>query len=504
MTTPRRLAGISGCTILRNGVKLRYPFEQSIASYAPLCDEVLVCWDPASEDDTRHLVETIARWHPNVRLVESRWDMSNRMEGTELARQTQIAFDQCRHEWTFYVQADEAIHEDYFELLRNYSRDPSLLGVAFRRLSFLGTPDREIPAHRAEGMVRMFRTGLGQSVGDAMFVRVTGPGTIVNSPATLFNYSRLGSEEEIRIRSDNLNAFYHDDAYLAGLDPNRNKHWDTLPFTGTHPAPIAQAYRDRPHLIHNREAPSMPETRTSLIISVDDIRPEAGRGLELESGPVAMLRDLHAEFGCKFTLFMPTNYYGRADLRDHHAWFRSLLDLDIFEVACHGHHHWNLAQGRGDMEYSTDTPDEVRGSLLRSIATFQALGYSPKGVKPPGWGYNPEALVEFASAFEYLADHVVGTDWQPSSIPDFRRLPYTRCIHEPLDDLASLHEPLIVLHSHLSGEGGKHQNGWDLENFTNVRRFLAKLSSHRGPSVSFLTASESLDRSTPLGSPSRA
>src|SRR5262249_40193043 len=159
-----RPAGISGCTILRNGVKLRYPFEESIASYAPICDEIVVCWDPTSEDETAALVRKVADRFPQVRLVDSVWDIDNREERTELARQTQIAFDHCRHEWTLYIQADEALHERSHETLRRLAHGDQA-GIAFRRASFFGTLDREIPDHRASGLIRLFRRGRGVSVG---------------------------------------------------------------------------------------------------------------------------------------------------------------------------------------------------------------------------------------------------------------------------------------------------------------------------------------------------
>lgn len=241
VATDTRPAGISGCTILRNGVKLRYPFEESIASYAPICDEIVVCWDPTSEDATAELVRRVASRFPQVRLVESVWDMDNRQEGTELARQTQIAFGHCRREWTLYIQADEALHEYYHPALRRLALANKQEGVAFHRTSFFETLGREIPDHRANGLVRLFRTGLGQSVGDAMHVRVEG--RIIDGGAMLFNYSRLGSDEDIVTRSRNLHRFYHDDAWLADRDKNAELDLKTEAYRGTHPAPIEASYR---------------------------------------------------------------------------------------------------------------------------------------------------------------------------------------------------------------------------------------------------------------------
>jgi glycosyltransferase involved in cell wall biosynthesis/GT2 family glycosyltransferase len=248
-----RPAGISGCTILRNGVKLRYPFEESVASYAPICDEIVICWDPTSDDETAELVRRVAARFPQVRLVESIWDMENRQEGTELARQTQIAFDQCRSPWTLYVQADEALHERAHDTLRRIASENGAAGVAFQRTSFFGSLDREIADHRANGLIRMFRTGRGRSVGDAMHVRVDGP--IVDGDAMLFNYSRLGSVGDIVTRCTNLHRFYHDDAWLAARDSQSELELKTTPFPGSHPAPMEASYRSTARAIRKSVSP---------------------------------------------------------------------------------------------------------------------------------------------------------------------------------------------------------------------------------------------------------
>jgi len=177
-----------------------------------------------------------------VHLVESVWDMDNRQDGTELARQTQFAFDQCRHEWTLYVQADEALHERSHETLKHLAHGDQA-GVTFRRSSFFGTLDSEIPDHRAGGLIRLFRTGQGLSIGDAMHVRVEGK--IIDSDAMLFNYSRLGSGHDIVTRCTNLHRFYHDDHWLAARDSRSELELKTAPYRESHPAPIETAFRPR-------------------------------------------------------------------------------------------------------------------------------------------------------------------------------------------------------------------------------------------------------------------
>ena len=242
---PAQAAGVSGCTIVRNAISLGYPLRESIASYAPLCSEIILSWDPTSEDATAQLVRQIAVEFPQVRLVESVWNMKNQADGTELARQTQIAFGHCAQTWTLYVQADEALHENAYPLLREHVADESNNAVAFRRRSFLLSLDTEILDHRVEGLVRLFRTGQGRSVGAAMQCAINGnAGRTVQTTLELFNYSRLGTQEEIDRRCRNLDRFYHDDTWARPSLSSSSVRFRTDPFTGAHPRPIEQRFRN--------------------------------------------------------------------------------------------------------------------------------------------------------------------------------------------------------------------------------------------------------------------
>jgi len=235
--------GISGCTIVRDAVRLDYPLEESIASYAPICDEIIICWDPTSTDATKQLVEKIAAQFPQVRLVESVWDLEKRKGGLELSRQALIALAHCTQPWSLYIEADEALHERYHEDLRAYVRDPNLAGLAFERRSFLHSLDKEIPEYRV-GIVRMFRSGCGRLTGDTISFQVEGhDGQTIPTQALLFNYSRLGTDEENADRLGNLDRFYNSDESLATLDPNRGNALATIPYSDTHPAPIEKRFR---------------------------------------------------------------------------------------------------------------------------------------------------------------------------------------------------------------------------------------------------------------------
>ncbi|HXU75591.1 MAG TPA: hypothetical protein VN794_03440, partial [Methylomirabilota bacterium] len=62
---------VSGFTFLRNGVKLGYPFAESIRSVLPIVDEFVIALGP-SADGTRERIEQIA--DPKIRIIDTQWN----------------------------------------------------------------------------------------------------------------------------------------------------------------------------------------------------------------------------------------------------------------------------------------------------------------------------------------------------------------------------------------------------------------------------------------------
>ena len=150
---------LSGCTVIRNGVTLRYPLEASLQTYLPICDEVVIAYDLTSTDATEQLVKGLAARYRSIRLVPSAWDLENRRGGSEIAVQSNVALEACRMDWTLYVQADEAIHEQDHAAIRQILGRHECLGACFERRSFWATLEQEIAEHRVQGLLRLFRTG---------------------------------------------------------------------------------------------------------------------------------------------------------------------------------------------------------------------------------------------------------------------------------------------------------------------------------------------------------
>lgn len=82
---------VSGFTIVRNARVLDYPFEESVLSALPLCDEFVInCGD--STDDTLEVCQTLQKRHPEkIRIITSKWEEKNQSGGFQLRHQTDQA-----------------------------------------------------------------------------------------------------------------------------------------------------------------------------------------------------------------------------------------------------------------------------------------------------------------------------------------------------------------------------------------------------------------------------
>ncbi len=240
------MTSLSACTIVRNGVKLAYPLEASILSYYPICDEIVLAYDPTSEDETEKHVKDLARRYPKIRPLPSPWNMDNHTVGTEIAVQSNVAWEACAGDWILYVQADEAIHEGDHAALREALTRTDINGILFDRRSFMGMLDSEVPEYYVRGLLRLLRNGTGCVVGDGTTCRFM-PSIQSVVPSwrfRMFNYSRMGGREEILLRARHRDRFYHDTE--QAIEKNLQREFTQLvqPFDATtHPAAIREWYR---------------------------------------------------------------------------------------------------------------------------------------------------------------------------------------------------------------------------------------------------------------------
>lgn len=135
---------VSGFTIVRNAIKYDYPIVEAITSILPLCDEFVVAVGN-SEDDTLNLIKGIDSG--KIKIIETIWDDTLREGGRTFAAETDKAFQAVAADadWCFYIQADEVLHEQYHQTVRNamqqHLNDKLVDGLLFNYKHFYGSYD---------------------------------------------------------------------------------------------------------------------------------------------------------------------------------------------------------------------------------------------------------------------------------------------------------------------------------------------------------------------------
>ena len=232
---------ISGFTFIRNGIKLSYPFVESIRSILPVCDEMIVVVGK-SEDGTREAIVNIGS--PKIMIIDTEWDESLRSGGKILARQTDIALQAISGDWGFYLQGDEVVHERDLPAITTaaatYLNEPKVDGLLFSYYHFYGnynyiakpgtrgTYPFETRIVRKNPLIHSFR--------DAQGFRKYLPSAVAGKQpvsrrlqvkkidAHIYHYGKVrGPLKELQ-RSKEFHRLWHDDEWVNRLVANRTTY----------------------------------------------------------------------------------------------------------------------------------------------------------------------------------------------------------------------------------------------------------------------------------------
>ncbi len=239
---------VTGCSFVRNAIKYDYPVVESLRSLLPLCDEVVVAVG-RSEDDTRALVASIAP--DKIRIIDTVWDDGLREGGRVLAEETNKALRAVHPDtdWVFYLQADEVVHEDDYDAIRQamtrHKDDPSVEGLLFDYLHFYGSYDyvgastrwyrREVRIVRNDPDIFSYRDAQGFRKRPNRKLRVR------PANARIFHYGWVKDPVAMQRKHEDFNKLWHDDEWVARHVVSREAfdyaQIDALRrFEGTHPA----------------------------------------------------------------------------------------------------------------------------------------------------------------------------------------------------------------------------------------------------------------------------
>lgn len=204
---------ISGFTVLRNGVKMGYPFLESIRSLLPIVDEMVIGLGQ-SDDGTREQLAALD--DPKIRIIDTIWDTSKTKGGLILSEKTNEALDQCRHDWCFYIQADEVVHEmdlpSIHHAVQTNDPNPEIQGLLFRYIHFYGSYETIATSRKwYRNEVRIVRRSSGiRSHNDAQGFRVHGEKPFVRpANARIFHYGWVKPPKMMGEKSKLFNRLWH-------------------------------------------------------------------------------------------------------------------------------------------------------------------------------------------------------------------------------------------------------------------------------------------------------
>ncbi|MEO7444379.1 MAG: glycosyltransferase family 2 protein [Ferruginibacter sp.] len=238
---------VSGFTIIKNALLNDYPVTEAIRSILPLVDEMIVLVGDCS-DSTRALIAGIG--DEKIKIYDSTWDANLRQGGSVLAVETNKALELIdpASTWAFYIQADEVVHEKYYDVIRQackkYEHEKEVQGLLFDYLHFYGnynyTGDSRVWYLRE---VRIIRAGIGiTSFKDAQGFRLDGKRIQVKKiAAAIYHYGWVKTPQQMHKKIKQVTKFWHEDSpelerQINSEDFFNYDEFDSLKiFTGTHP-----------------------------------------------------------------------------------------------------------------------------------------------------------------------------------------------------------------------------------------------------------------------------
>ena len=223
---------VSGFTFLNEAVKRGYPFRESIRSALPVCDEFVVVVGPA-EDGTVEALEELN--DPKIKIYRSMWNPNFR-SWYVYGQQANIALFNCTGDWAFYIQGDEVIHEDDYEVLlstmEKHLNNSEVEGLTFDYVHFYGNHNTQAWSPRwYRQEIRIIRNNIRAIFpNDAQY-----PILLLNNKRSRYMKAASSGARMYHygwVQSEFLNnGGCHPAPHCDRVDPET-----LVPFTSTHPA----------------------------------------------------------------------------------------------------------------------------------------------------------------------------------------------------------------------------------------------------------------------------
>ena len=208
-----------------------------------------------------------------------------------------------------------------------------------------------------------------------------------------------------------------------------------------------------------------------VTISIDDLHPEQGWGCEGDEC-VGYLEELNKEFGCKFNLFIPSNYHNKYPLSKHKDWVKFWRNKDWVELSAHGHFHQCERNDIGECEFLELDYNSALQRIEESMREWASCDYIPKGFRMPGWLCNQDSGRAIGEKYSYVAIHSHLNDAIKFGTKTIKG---EDGIHKT-DSIELWDNQRFMFQSHI--EGKTNDNNWTKENYENFRNILTFLKNN--------------------------
>ncbi len=236
---------ISFFTFLRNGVKLGYPFIESIRSALPLADEFIIALGPSDQDEndaTRTAIEGLRE--SKIKLLPVLWNENMVTAGFVYGQQKMLAQSQCNGDWAFYLEADEVLHENDLESIRysmqRHLYDKNVEALVFDYVHFFGSPlYQAISPGWYRRAPRVIRNSIRAVACDGLFWNVVIDNQKMRWPraalanAKIYHYGHVRPLDSMNRKQEAVERYWSKLPRLLSryqIDPEA-----LAPFTGEHP-----------------------------------------------------------------------------------------------------------------------------------------------------------------------------------------------------------------------------------------------------------------------------
>ena len=240
---------VSCFSFIRDGVKLGYPFEESVRSALPVCDEFVIAVG-ASDDGTWERLQAMNE--PKLKLLPTQWNEQCRSHGFVYGQQKMVAQYNCTGDWAFYLEGDEVLHERDLERLRaameHYLDDGEVEVLAFDYLHFYGDAKHlHVSSQAYRRAARIIRNRLRSIAPDGLYWAVIKDRTwhggrnkrrtrypsaaALNIP--IYHYGNARDERFLKRKAEAGNQYWASDVFYGSygdIDPEQIGLFD-----GTHP-----------------------------------------------------------------------------------------------------------------------------------------------------------------------------------------------------------------------------------------------------------------------------